>query len=287
MYCALEGLSIGDSYGNHHGSNQRKHAAEIWNFTDDTLMALSVVDNLRKFGEIHQNDLARNFAERREGQRGYGQGVTRLLKAIKHGADWKVASKEMFEGGGSYGNGAAMRVAPVGAYFANDLDRVVEQARLSAEVTHGHIEGVAGAIAVAVAAALAWQYREQGFVPERVTFLNRVLPFIPESEVRQKTQIAIDLPSTTSFGTAAQHLGNGRPSIAQTTVPFSLWAASGCLSDYQVAIQSTAGVKGDVDTTSAIVGSIVVMYTGVEGIPQHWRDRREPFPRWPFEDETK
>lgn len=55
---------------------------------------------------------------------------------------------------GSMGNGAAMRVAPIGAYFADDLDKVLSHARASAEVTHGHREGIAGAMATAVASAL-------------------------------------------------------------------------------------------------------------------------------------
>ncbi len=49
-----------------------------------------------------------------------------------------------------------MRVAPLGAYFADDLPCLVTEARASAEITHAHPEGQAGAIAVAVAAAWAW-----------------------------------------------------------------------------------------------------------------------------------
>lgn len=50
--------------------------------------------------------------------------------------------------------------APLGAWFADDLDRVVSEARASAEVTHFHPEGQAGAIAIAVAAAWAYQWRQ-------------------------------------------------------------------------------------------------------------------------------
>jgi ADP-ribosylglycohydrolase len=147
---AIEGLAMGDAYGNHHGNNTRKQMASIWEFSDDTLMALSIFENLRNYGEINQDALAQSFAERWDGQRGYGRGVTRLLKQIQRGAYWREASSEMFEGQGSCGNGAAMRVAPIGAYFADDLDKVVEQAELSASVTHSHLEGIAGAMAVAV-----------------------------------------------------------------------------------------------------------------------------------------
>jgi ADP-ribosylglycohydrolase len=283
--CALEGLSVGDAYGNHHGKNQRKHLAEIWEFSDDTDMALSIVSNLRLYGEIRQDELAHSFAARWEGRRGYGQGVTALLKSIRRGVPWNSAATEMFDGKGSYGNGAAMRVAPLGAYFADDLARVVEQAHRSAVVTHAHPEGAAGAIAVAIAAAIAFQLRGAEPIPNRQEFLDLVLPHVPETEVRQKIQTARDLASDTSVQQAAAVLGNGRPVLAQLTVPFTLWMSGGYLANYKAAIQRTAGAKGDVDTNCAIVGGIVVMFTGVEGIPAEWLNRREPLPIWPFENE--
>ena len=68
------------------------------------------------------------------------------------GTDWRDAARRPFRGAGSMGNGAAMRVAPLGAWFADDVARAVDEARRSAEVTHMHPEGIAGAVAVAVAA---------------------------------------------------------------------------------------------------------------------------------------
>ncbi|MBZ0289401.1 MAG: ADP-ribosylglycohydrolase family protein, partial [Anaerolineae bacterium] len=214
---------MGDAYGNHHGNNAQKHAAPTWEYSDDTLMALSTFQNLKQFGEIHPDELAQSFAEHWDGQRGYGQGVTRLLKAIRRGASWQKVAYEMFDGQGSYGNGAAMRVAPLGAYFADDFQVLVEQARASAIITHAHPEGIAGAIAVAVAAGVAHQLRVAQVVPNRPEFLSRIIVYIPESEVRRKIIAAIDLPPDTSVETAAKLLGNGRPVHAQLTVPFCMW----------------------------------------------------------------
>jgi ADP-ribosylglycohydrolase len=282
---ALEGVSVGDAYGNHHGNNQRKRLAEIWEFSDDTDMALSIVSNLRLYGEIRQNELAQSFAARWEGWRGYGQGVTRLLKSIRRGTPWNEAATSMFDGKGSYGNGAAMRVAPLGAYYADDLARVVDQAHQSAVVTHAHPEGTAGAIAVAVAAALAYQLRNRKLIPSRRDFLDLVLLHVPQTEVRQKIEVARDLAPDTTVQDAAAVLGNGRPVLAQLTVPFTLWMAGGYLVDYKAAIERTASARGDVDTNCAIVGGIVAMFTGIEGIPTDWLRRREPLPSWPFENE--
>src|SRR5262249_31674328 len=75
--------------------------------------------------------------------------------ALLAGAHRRPSSYGQFAGLGSYGNGAVMRAPIVGAWFADDLDRVVAEARLSAEVTHAPPEGIAGAGAVAVATGLA------------------------------------------------------------------------------------------------------------------------------------
>jgi ADP-ribosylglycohydrolase len=165
----LEGLSVGDAFGERfflHADvvdgliEQRAMPAPPWAYTDDTVMALSLVAVLWRHGTIDQDALAASFAERHDPSRGYGPGALRLLRRISEGVDWRVASAELFGNQGSYGNGAAMRVAPLGAYFADDLDLVVTEARRSAEVTHAHHEGIAGAIAVAVAAAWAWRIGE-------------------------------------------------------------------------------------------------------------------------------
>jgi ADP-ribosylglycohydrolase len=278
--CSLEGLSIGDAYGNHHGNNAKKRLSAQWDYSDDTVMALSLVSNLRQFGTINQDALAYSFAQRRDGMRGYGQGVTRLLKAVATGKDWRELTTSMFEGDGSFGNGAAMRIAPLGAYFSDNLDQLIEQARHSAEVTHMHPE----AIAVAVAAALVWQNKQRGTLQTRPEFLQQINSHIPDSAIRNKIEVAANLPIGTVFRKAADVLGNGRPAIAQQTVPFSLWAAAESLTDFEYAVEQTSRVGGDIDTNCYIVGGIVVMATGVESIPANWMTRREALPSWYLEE---
>src|SRR5262249_37743324 len=125
-----------------------------WRYTDDTEMALSLIEQLDERGAIDQDELAARFARRMDLSRGYGQGTYEILSAIREGRSWRSVSRSAFRGMGSFGNGAAMRVPPIGAYFADDLERVVHEATRSAEVTHTHPEGIAGAVAVAVAAAV-------------------------------------------------------------------------------------------------------------------------------------
>lgn len=288
--CSLEGLAAGDAFGERFFVHpdvaegliaSRAVPAPPWSYTDDTQMALSIVEVLREFGEINQESLIRSFADHYEPGRGYGPAMHYLLRRIRAGEDWQAAAKGQFSGQGSWGNGAAMRVAPLGAYFADDLARVVEQARRSAAVTHTHPEGVAGAIAVAIAAAYAHRLREAP-PPSRAEYLDLILPHVPESEVATKIRRARDLPEGTSVQHAIAVLGDSSTISAQDTVPFTLWCVAQHLDHYEEAIWFTLSALGDRDTTCAIVGGIVSLYTGIEGIPADWRSAREPFPAWPF-----
>ena len=290
--CSLEGLSVGDAFGETFFINpdvverliaERALAARTWTYTDDTLMALSIFSVLRQHGCIDQPALARSFAEGYDHNRGYGPAMHRLLWEIKCGEDWSERAQSLFEGQGSFGNGAAMRVAPVGAYFAGDIGAVVEQAARSSVITHTHDEAIAGSIAVAVAAAQAYALRTATVAPSRSEFLDLVLPHVPESEVRSKIRQARDMLPNASVEFAVSVLGNGVRVSAQDTVPFALWCAAERLSNYEEALWLTVSGLGDRDTTCAIAGGVVAMYTGIEGIPQQWLKAREPLPDWPFE----
>src|SRR5437867_1565478 len=116
-------------------------------------MALSIVRSLQRFGSIECDVLAEMFADQyaKEPHRGYGGTAHSILRQIGNGVMWESAAGQAFDGMGSMGNGGAMRSAPIGAYFAEDIASVIEHARRSAMVTHAHPDGQAGAIAVAVA----------------------------------------------------------------------------------------------------------------------------------------
>jgi ADP-ribosylglycohydrolase len=291
---SLEGLSVADSLGGFFEFNTRyvstvlklrQLPSPVWHFTDDTNMALSIYSILRQFGEIQQDKLAWNFAKHFERTRGYGMGARALLTRLLAGADWRETSKAMFGNEGSFGNGGSMRVAPVGAYFADDLENVVKQARLSAEITHAHPEGIAGAIAVAVAAAVAWRLRDISPDEAKQQFIDLILPHVPESKVRKGIEVAKHLLPQTTVQQAVDLIGNGSRVSAQDTVPFTFWCASRWLDNYEEAFWQTVSGLGDADTNCAIVGGIVVMYTGVDAIPADWLRSREALPKWTFEEQ--
>lgn len=134
---------------------------------------------------------------------------------------------------GSFGNGSAMRVSPVG-YYAQTLDETLELAKISAEVTHNHPEGIKGAQATAAAIFLARQGKTKSEISQYVaeTFnydLSRTL-----EEIR---------PNYTFDETC------------QRTVPeaFTCYLEG---RDYEDVVRLAVSLAADADTLAAIAGSI-------------------------------
>ncbi|MEH1014446.1 ADP-ribosylglycohydrolase family protein [Micromonospora sp. CPCC 206060] len=291
---SLVGLSVGDALGAQFFVPGRSPADLLagrvppppWEWTDDTHMACSVVTELReRAGAIDADRLAAAFADRCDPYRGYGPGAVVILHEIRDGRPWQEAAQAAFGGGGSCGNGAAMRVAPLGAYHADDPERAAVEAAVSARVTHAHPEGVAGAVAVAVAAAHAGAARSTGVRPPAVALLDAVTGHLAPGQVTDGLHRARHLLGR-SVAEAAYELGNGAQVTAQDTVPFALWVAATHLADYPAAVTACVEAGGDVDTTGAIVGGVVAAYTGltdrpgVVAVPADWVEAREELPDW-------
>ncbi len=173
------------------------------------------------------------------------------------------------------GNGGAMRAAPIGAYFAEDLERVIVEARASAQPTHAHDEGQAGAIAVALAAAIAWRMRNDR-ERARTELLREVATRTPEGPTRDGIMNAMALDLSKDSREAARVLGSGSQVISSDTVPFALWCAARHLDSFEDAMWTTVAGLGDRDTTCAIVGGIVALSAGLASIPARFLEAREP-----------
>ena len=282
----LEALALGDAFGQKffardswNGWDLREPPLGPWYFTDDTVMAVAVVNILQKHGRIDQDALAKEFVRlfARDMHRGYGAGARSLLVEVGNGRPWREASLALFAGFGSWGNGGAMRAAPIGAWFAGEMDRVVEEARLSAEVTHGHLEGQAGAVAVAVAAA--WNATAPSDAPG-IQMLEETLRHVRGTEVREGLRRALILPFARPAETAAQMLGNGIRLTAQDTVPFCLWMAARHRGNLLEALWETVSVEGDIDTNCAIVAGILGAAPSPHNIPPEWMKRSESLDGW-------
>ncbi|MFE3456437.1 ADP-ribosylglycohydrolase family protein [Nocardiopsis aegyptia] len=280
---SLSALAVGDAFGSQFfvPDNRSRHSARelppgVWEWTDDTEMAASVYQEVVRHGEVDADRLAASFADHHDFDRGYGPATGRMLRLVREGADHRDLAAGLFDGSGSWGNGAAMRVAPLGAFFADDTVATAEWAAVSARITHTHPEAVDGAVAVAVAAALV----ARGEAGAPGTFLGRVVDHLPEGALREGVRAARSLLIVPEPVGAAHRLGNGSRVRALDTVPFALWVAAKHLrGTLESALWAAVTPGGDMDTVAAIVGG--VLGAGPAGaVDPEWGGRTEALPGW-------
>ena len=288
----LEGLSVGDAFGERFFFDPKadwrmetRTPPEFpggWRWTDDTAMAAGLLRHLEVFGEIEDDnvdDLAMRWATlyQHDPYRGYGPHIQGLLTSIYAGGDWRTLAKEPFDGTGSMGNGSAMRVGPLGAWFVGRRDEpkfVADQARRSADVTHPHPEGQSGAIAIALATAFGC---DRSADEVKAGLFNYVLPHLPEGPTKRGVEEAAGMPHDAEPHDVGRYLGNGKRVTCPDTVPLCLWVAAAYAGRYEDAMWATVSTRGDVDTTCAIVGGMVALHEGAT-IPPAWLKARHALP---------
>jgi len=132
-------------------------------YTDDTHMTIGIAESLLKCGQFYGAHMAsvfaRNFAH--EPWRGYAEGPPQVLFYIVNGPHWEQASRALFNNSGSYGNGGAIRVAPV-VLVSTYLDDVATLAHRTALITHAHELGIKGAVLQDCSVALALDSKNIG-----------------------------------------------------------------------------------------------------------------------------
>ena len=217
---------------------------ELW-YTDDTQMAIGVAETLAEHHEIIEEKLCAAFVSNYVPSRGYGRGARKVLEAMEDGKDHRQAAATVFPGG-SHGNGAAMRVAPVGLLFRDDCDRVWEQARASALPTHVHPLGIEGAQLLALAVAMASRARTL----DRGTFFSELISRCVSDEFRRKLSTASE---TTSFDSVAS-LGNGIEALESVPTAIACFALAPM--SYETAVAQTVFLGGDTDTIAAMTGAL-------------------------------
>ncbi len=203
-------------------------------FTDDTVCTMAVAEALLRFGgvgdDIFQRELVRLLREyvKRYPHGGYGGMFKR----------W--AADESMGAYNSFGNGSAMRVSPV-SWYAKSLEEAEYFAKLTAEVTHNHPEGVKGAVAVAGAGFLA----RKGKTKEEIkAYLKQYYIFdISCDEWRAKR-----LPFNET---------------CQGTVPIAMECFLES-ENFEDTVRIAVSMGGDSDTIAAMAGGVAGAFYGVD-----------------------
>ena len=238
MYGAILGDIIGSPYEFDQGNKTKNFPlfTDMSMFTDDSIMTLAVaeafMDSLEKGEELEKmkKRLIRymQFWGEKYSNAGYGYWFSCWLK------DWNPQPLN------SYGNGSAMRVSSIG-WLYDDLDTVLKMAKLSAEVTHNHPEGIKGAQATAAAIFLARTGYTKAEIKEYIEILfeydlNRTCDEIRPTYYHKES--------------------------CQETVPEAIIAFLES-TGFEDAIRNAVSLGGDCDTLTCITGSIAEAFYGV------------------------
>lgn len=249
--------------------------ADVLIYTDDTAMAIGLAESILQVGRLDPQHLGDTFHANymREPWRGYAIGPPTIFALVANReTSYIEAARSLFGGLGSFGNGAAMRIAPLGLYCGDSPD-LYEQAHLSAFVTHAHPIGVDGAAVLARAIAQALTLSPQDPFPIE-PFCQNLIDFARTAEIRDKMVLVRDMVADQiPPPEAAQRLGQGE--AVHKSMPFALYAFLCHPRSFEACLFCAILNGGDRDTLGAMACAVSGAYLGVEAIPQTWRDKLE------------
>ncbi|WP_339133234.1 MAG: ADP-ribosylglycohydrolase family protein [Candidatus Electrothrix sp. GW3-4] len=247
----------------------RRRGRRCW--TDDTQMSVDVMESLLACKRIDQKDLAHRFAHSYRWTRGYGPGAGKLLKRIRRGEPWQIANRAVYPNG-SFGNGGAMRAAPIGLFYGAGRERrLVRAVREATVVTHAHPAGQDGAVIIALTTALAClDYSVQ-------EIFKRLRLHIQTVDVQNRLTVAerllhADHPVLPKQ--VASELGNGIRAKDSCVTAFSVGLALR-EAPFSHLLTYIRKVGGDTDTIGAMAGAIWGAACGYRQLPEEFLQQLE------------
>lgn len=241
-------------------------------YTDDSEMTLALAVSLCRMGRLDAGNAAQTCAAFYHPWRGYGGGAAQVLQALRAGADFRRTGRSQFADG-SYGNGGAMRIAPVGLAFRNASDEALHDAVEAALLcTHVHPEGIDGAWIQAKAVALLSQTPTSGFNPGELLSLLRQRSRTDALRKRLE-MLEAALRHGASDEVVIDQVGNGIR--ASEAVAAALWALVRHGGEPEECLIRAVGFGGDADTIGALTGALLGARHGMSWIPARWFDRIE------------
>ena len=242
-------------------------------YTDDTHMTIGAAQSLIENKGFDGKHMAEIFIRNYEAEpwRGYGPGPPRVFHMIKNGEAWDKAADKLYQGG-SWGNGAAMRVAPVGLLYSHDPETLRHIAYNSSRITHSHELGKEGAALQAYAVALALNTPSNQEI-QAETFLSRLRDFVRHPVYQEKIAQVAELLTVQDKTRVISALGNGIE--APRSVPTAIYCFLRHPQSYEDATIYAISLGGDTDTIASMVGAISGAYLGVDAIPRQWREKLE------------
>ena len=304
----LEGLGAQQIRAHYHLVTDYVDGARAWKkkpyrwrlpglYSDDTQQALVLCDVVLEHGRIDLARLAGLYLELATPEGGYAgahRGVGRSFRQVL--ADLKRGVPPDRTGQGSAGIGAAMRIAPLALYFAEEPDALHEAVMAASLMTHRDVRSLSGAMAVAhaVRRLVAGAGRDP-------SFLFRVAADVARAEDRIALEAAdsvaslgahgrslsqaianaeplLDIPRERALAALAEEANRhgAEPACKRATMGFPPACIPACLylllttDSFEEALIEVVNLGGDADSTGAILGALAGAHFGAEAIPPRW-----------------
>ncbi|MCD6419331.1 MAG: ADP-ribosylglycohydrolase family protein [Synergistetes bacterium] len=267
------GLAIGDALGMPFEGKERKYIQGKWDgvsflsrkgllpgeWTDDTEMALIHAESLIKCGKVDVEDLSLRFVRWLESGKAVTQGIGKTTREailrMRNGVPPQEAGRK---GKWAAGNGGAMRIAPIGLFYCNRRDVLLDEVRVAVSMTHNNEDAIRGALAIAYVIAEV--------ASGRTPVMEDIVSFIGECNVSSSLGKVDELLLQQEY--PYDELRNS--AYVVDSVPLSVYCFLKHADDFESALRCAIFWGGDTDTSAAMVGAMSGAHVGMCGIPDVW-----------------
>ncbi len=239
--------------------------------SEDAALTLAVAEWVLEAESLAGRELALRIMTTYAVDRGYGRTTSDFIRRLRAGEDWETAGSHCFPRG-SFGNGAAARVAPLALALRKDPRAMEHAIETSALVTHCHPLGVAGAIQQARQIVIALDHSGQPFDPIAIAVELRSRS--GSNEFRQKLRAVEEcLSRRASLKLVRDRLGCNATALG--SVPTALYCFLSNPESLEQAVVAAIRLGGETDSIASMTGAIAGAYHGWRAIPDRWLARLE------------
>ena len=262
-------------------------------YSDDSQLARELMQSYISCKKFDPADYAERikliFVEKRIV--GFGYSTKEAAKRLCQGISWEESGAPP----PSAGNGSAMRAAPIGLFFFDNPQMLIQAAHNQGRITHKDPRSSAGAVAISGAVALVLQEKTintDSFISTLADWAGTISPDFA-SELKKLSEwlflppeVAADFISRAGFD--ADYVDDeewkGISGFVISSVLWSLYSFLRSPDDYWETICTAIEVGGDVDTTAAMAGAISGAYLGIGAVPSHLTNYLTDRGTWKFDE---
>jgi poly(ADP-ribose) glycohydrolase ARH3 len=276
---SLLGTAIGDALGRpvkgwsasriarEHGQVRDMLGHPRGRYTEDTEMMIVLAEWLLEEPHLDGEGLARRLRARYDPDRDYGRTTTDVMRRLRAGESWETAGEHAFARG-SFGNGAAARIAPCALHLHRETEELARVVEIATLVTHSHPLGVAGALLQARQIALVLESTGKPLDP--ASFIVDLRSATTSIEFRHKLRTVEECLDRR----APRHVVRDRLGVNATalgSVPTALFCFLSQAESFEEALGYAIDLGGETDSIGAMTGAIAGARHGASAIPGRWK----------------